>query len=257
MQSEKDFLSNYNPSNYDRPSIAVDVLVFTTNKDTLQIALVRRNEHPYAGQWSLPGTFIGIKETADVAAQRCLKEKTGMSDVSIEQLYTFSEVDRDPRMRIITVGYIAMVPGEKLLYQEGSERGKAMLFDVIRTENGYYLKANTPEGPLKIEENELAFDHGNMIRTAIERMEGKIDYTEIGFRFLNHPDRFTLTELRYIYDAVKGVKSDIGNFRRFIKNRYIITGKVVNNRDDRKEMEHAGRPASTYCYLGIYRNQNN
>ena len=250
--TEEAFLKNYDPSLYERPSIAVDVLVFTTRKTSLQLLLVRREEMPFQGRWSLPGTFIRMEETCEQAAERALLAKTGAERIFLEQLYTFSALDRDPRMRIISVAYLAMVPRGKLSFQEGKEKGKALLFEIVREEEGLCLRA----GDLVLQASDLAFDHGNIVRTALERMAGKIEYTDIGYEFLEDKDRFTLSELRNIYDAVTGRTYDIGNFRRFIKNRYIVPGKIVNNHEEWKENEKrkAGRPGVTYRYTGMNRN---
>lgn len=251
MRENEEQLINYNNNVYrlTRPLIAVGVLVFSTKKDTLQIKLIKCPEAPYEDKWCLPCTYIRVEENADEAAMRSLEYNTGLKDVSIEQLYTFSDVDRNPGHRIIMIVYMAMVPGAKLASLDGTENDKSMLFDIVRTANGIYLTADTEDGKIRLDKDSLLFDHAEMIKLGIERMAGKIDYSEIGFRFLDNPNRFTLTEVRHVYDAIKGSHSDIGNFRRFIKNRYIMTGKVVNNVDDRMEMEHAGRPAATFRYV--------
>ena len=242
MHTEEEHLTSSDSYRSHYPSVAVSTLVFTTKKDVLQVALIKCPEYSHIDKWCLPCSYIRLEETADEAALRCLKDRTGITDVSIEQLYTFSDVARNPALRIIMVSYIAMVPECKLSHFKE-------LFDVVRTEDGFYLYSDSEAGEIRLEKSELLFDHAQMIQTALDRMAGKIDYSEIAFRFLNNTERFTLTELRYIYDAVKGARSDVGNFRRFIKSRYIITGKVVNNADDRMEMEHAGRPASTFRYI--------
>ncbi len=236
-------------NNADSPSVAVSVLVFTTKKNILRIALIKCPESPYPDKWSLPCTSIRVSETGDESALRCLKDSTGITDVSLEQLYTFSDVNRNPNLRTIMISYIAMVSENTVSYHRGIGENAATLFDIVRSGDGFYLQADTDDGVIKLRDRDLLYDHAQMIGTALDRMAGKIDYTEIGFRFLNNTERFTLTELRLIYDAVKGTNSDVGNFRRFIKNRYISTGKVVNNLDDRMEMEHAGRPASTFRYI--------
>jgi 8-oxo-dGTP diphosphatase len=206
----------------------VDVLVFTTEKTALKILLVRRSGMPFQGRWSLPGTFIRMEETAEQAAERALSDKTGAERIFLEQLYTFTALDRDPRMRIISVAYMAMVPACRLFFKAGSDKGQAMLFDVVRgREEGILLVS----GDISLLLSDLAFDHGKILETALERMAGKIEYTDIGYEFLEDKDRFTLSELRNIYDAVTGKTYDIGNFRRFIKNRYIVPGKIVNNHE--------------------------
>lgn len=252
--TEEEFLKDYDPSAFERPSIAVDVLVFTTEKTALKILLVRRSGMPFQGRWSLPGTFIRMEETAEQAAERALSDKTGAERIFLEQLYTFTALDRDPRMRIISVAYMAMVPACRLFFKAGSDKGQAMLFDVVRgREEGILLVS----GDISLSLSDLAFDHGKILETALERMAGKIEYTDIGYEFLEDKDRFTLSELRNIYDAVTGKSYDIGNFRRFIKNRYIVPGKIVNNHEEWKEDEKrkVGRPGVTYRYTGVNRNR--
>lgn len=259
-RKEQEFLSQYDPNEYERPSIASDVLVFSTEGSVLKLLLIKRNDYPFKGKWCLPGSFIGTDETAEEAASRTLLKETGMTGIAMEQLYTFSKIDRDPRMRIISVSYIAMVPNRAMRFRKGIRDGEAVLFDVVRTEDGFELLSDltdpslqgTPDHGIRVRKNEIAFDHAEIIQTALDRMAGKIDYTDIGFHFLDDREAFTLTDLRLIYNAVKGVEHDIGNFRRFIKNRYIITGKIINNREDRKGF---GRPAATYRYTGVNRQQ--
>ena len=252
MITEQEFLEKYDPSSFERPSITADVLVFTVRESTLQILMVRRDEHPFLGKWCLPGSFIGMEETAEEAAARTLVKEAGMEGAAMEQLYTFSAIDRDPRMRIISIAYIAMMPSNAMHYRKGTDAGSAILFDIQRTDKGFRLTAEIDGELLEIGPEEIAFDHEKIIRTALDRMAGKIDYTDIGFNFLEDKNAFTLTDLRLIYDAVKGTEADIGNFRRFIKNRYIITGKILNNREERKGF---GRPAATYRYTGVNRQQ--
>ena len=257
MQTEKEFLQSYDTSEYPSISIAVDVVMVTTAKSTLQVLLIRRNQHPFMGKWSLPGTFVGVGENAEEAAERAILRKTGSQRADLEQLYTFSDIDRDPRMRIISVSYIAMMP--EISFQEGMEDGKAVLFDIQREKDGTIRCLGHFEGKeIVLAAEDFAFDHYRILKTAIERMAGKVDYIDIAFRFLQDPDRFTLHELNEIFNAIKGYTLDASNFRRSIKNRYIVTGKIENNRDDRKvdKVRYAGRSAATYRYTGIPRQQS-
>ena len=232
----------------EHPLVASDVLIFTTKKDVLQIVLKMRDEFPCIGKWSIPGTFIRFHETAEDAARRCLLEMAGMKNFTMEQLHTFSALDRNPEIRTIAICYISIVPEVNFTYQKDTVNGKIAVFDINREGDSFYLTSDTPAGPLRLEPHELALDHGEMIRTALSHMKRIIDTAEFGFRFLPDPGSFTLTDLRHIYDAVKGTRSDIGNFRRFIKNRYIDTGKVLPNNEARRELNHAGRPAETFRF---------
>ena len=109
IQQDKEFLDNYDSSSYEKPSITVDLLVFTIEEEDLKIVMIKRKNSPYKGMLSLPGAFVGMEETLDEAASRGIKEKTGLKDIYFEQLYTWGAIDRDPRMRIISVSYIALV----------------------------------------------------------------------------------------------------------------------------------------------------
>ena len=116
--TEKEFIENYDVTKYERPSVTVDTLIFSVNEDMkLEILLKQRDDFPFKDKWCIPGGFVGINESLDEAANRVLKEKTGAEDLFLEQLYTFGAVDRDPRMRVITVTYTAMVPKAKVKLQ--------------------------------------------------------------------------------------------------------------------------------------------
>lgn len=121
MDSEKEFLSSYNKNEYEKPSVAVDLLVFTVKDDRLKIVLVRRSEHPFKDMLSLPGVFVGINETLDEAAARGAREEAGLADIYFEQLYTWGDIDRDPRMRIISVSYLSLTPAESSPYPQEAE----------------------------------------------------------------------------------------------------------------------------------------
>lgn len=245
MISEKEFLAAYHPDAYERPSVTSDILVFTTKQHQLYILLIRRSEPPYADKWAVPGGFIRMNETAEQTAVRKLREETGIAgDIYLEQLQTFSAVDRDPRMRILSVAYIAMIPENKLDYAPGERTSEIALFEVRRGLNTD-IQLCSEEGFVLTKED-IAFDHYEMICAAIHRMEGKLDYTDIAFSFLEDPQFFTLTDLREIYDAIAGKRYDIGNFRRFIINRYVETGTVREIPGaSRKER---GRPAVIYRF---------
>ena len=148
-RKEQEFLSQYDPNEYERPSIASDVLVFSTEGSVLKLLLIKRNDYPFKGKWCLPGSFIGTDETAEEAASRTLLKETGMTGIAMEQLYTFSKIDRDPRMRIISVSYIAMVPNRAMRFRKGIRDGEAVLFDVVRTEDGFELLSDLKDPSLQ------------------------------------------------------------------------------------------------------------
>lgn len=197
MDSEKEFLNSYNKNEYEKPSVAVDLLVFTVKDDRLKIVLVRRNEHPFKDMLSLPGVFVGINETLDEAAARGAREEAGLADIYFEQLYTWGDIDRDPRMRIISVSYLSLTPSEKLTLSAGSRTSSAELYDVEE---------------LLASDEELAFDHRRIIEYGRERIRNKTEYSRIAFEFL--PKEFTLPQLQRVYEILLGKPLYKANFRR-------------------------------------------
>ena len=262
QQSEELFLREYDPSQFERPSVTVDILVMTVYRQKLHLLLVKRSEHPCLGKWALPGGFLKMDESAEEAAARILLAKAGVSGAHLEQLYTFSSVDRDPRMRVLSIAFLATVPYGKLRFAAGDSVETASLFavdgvtgDGIDTgaenafsPNGSALVLTAQAGDAAAGGNaitgaDLAFDHETIIRTAVLRMRGKIGYTDLAFGFLEDPSAFTLTELRRIYEAVLDRTLDIGNFRRTIKREYESTGKITERG---LEKGAVGRPAMLY-----------
>lgn len=197
MDSEKEFLSSYNKNEYEKTSVAVDLLVFTVKDDRLKIVLVRRSEHPFKDMLSLPGVFVGINETLDEAAARGAREEAGLADIYFEQLYTWGDIDRDPRMRIISVSYLSLTPSEKLTLSAGSRTSSAELYDVEE---------------LLASDEELAFDHRKIIEYGRERIRNKTEYSRIAFEFL--PKEFTLPQLQRVYEILLGKPLYKANFRR-------------------------------------------
>ena len=130
MQTEQQYLQNYDPSQFEHPSVTVDILIFTVSDKKLRLLLIRRNEHPYLRKWALPGGFLRMDESADEAAARRVREEAGVENVHLEQLYTFSAVDRDPRTRVLSISYLAAVPSGKLHYLAGIGADEAALFEV-------------------------------------------------------------------------------------------------------------------------------
>lgn len=197
MDSEKEFLNSYNKNEYEKPSVAVDLLVFTVKDDRLKIVLVRRSEHPFKDMLSLPGVFVGINETLDEAAARGAREEAGLADIYFEQLYTWGDIDRDPRMRIISISYLSLTPAEKLTLSAGSRTSSAELYDVEE---------------LLSSDEELAFDHRKIIEYGRERIRNKTEYSRIAFEFL--PKEFTLPQLQRVYEILLGKPLYKANFRR-------------------------------------------
>ena len=205
--------------------VTVDMLILTVRAGKLTLLLSKRKDAPYAGRWALPGRFVGLDESAETTVRKLLEEMLPVSDAFLEQLYTFSEVNRDPRGRVISAAYLVIVPQSRLDRLMKEERIPFSLFTVTLDTN-------------------LAFDHGRMIETGVIRLRGKIDYTDVGFRFLNDLDAFTLGELQTVFEAVQGKRLDSGNFRRFIRNRYEEPGQMIQI--DRAGRQKRGRPAALY-----------
>ena len=180
---------------YARPALTVDCVVFGINDGDLQVLLIERANDPFAGSWALPGGFVDMQETTEAAARRELEEETGLKDVYLEQLYTFSDVDRDPRERVVSVAYYALVPTAAHAPIASSDASRARWFDI----------RSLPE---------LAFDHEHVLSTALERLRNKIRYQPIGFELL--PERFPLRDLQHLYEVILDCELDKRNFRKKI-----------------------------------------
>src|SRR4051812_7586422 len=193
IEDEKSFLAGYKPKDYPRPSVTVDLVVFTILDAQLRVLLVKRKEHPFKGTWALPGGFVRVDDTGptqgedlDAAAHRELLEETGLTGdrVFLEQLYTFGKANRDPRMRVISVAYYALVrPDLAPIVRAGGDVSDAQWFVV--------------ESLKKVE---LAFDHREVVQTALDRVRGKLDYSNLAFDLV--PLTFTIPELRTVFSIV-------------------------------------------------------
>ena len=209
---------------YENPALSVDVVIFTLRDETLQVLLWKRPREPYRGTWSIPGGFVPLDESLEDTATRKLAEKTGVTDVYLEQLYTFGGLERDPRTRVVTVAYFALVPYTAV---ENARADKL----VVDGETGWF---NVVELPV------LAFDHAEILDYALTRLRYKLEYTMVGFELL--PDEFTLTDLQRAYELILGEALDKRNFRRKIKEAGILEAT------GRKRREGEGRPAELFRY---------
>jgi 8-oxo-dGTP diphosphatase len=199
--------------------VTVDVVIFALRDEDLQVLLVRRKNPPFEGKWAIPGGFVRHEESLEDAASRELFEETGVRDVHIEQLYTFGTINRDPRGRMVTVAYVALVPAPLALHA-GTDASEAQWKSV------YGLP-------------EMAFDHEEIVTYALKRLRYKLEYTAVGFRML--PKTFTLSQLQRAYETILGVKLDKRNFRRRILQADVI--------EETGEMQTGdGRPAKLYGY---------
>jgi 8-oxo-dGTP diphosphatase len=175
--------------------VTVDIVIFTIRDRALQVLLVKRGVPPYEGQYAIPGGFIHEDESLEDAAERELYEETGVRNVFLEQLYTFGDPKRDPRGRVVTVAYYALISSEKLALVAGADAAEAKWF---------------PRNDLPA----LAFDHKHILDYAVERLQNKLEYTTVGFQLL--PRKFTLSELQTVYEAILERRLDKRNFRRKI-----------------------------------------
>lgn len=206
---------------HPRAALTVDCVVFGHDEGELKVLLIERAVDPFKGRWALPGGFVRLDETLDQAARRELSEEAGLKNVFLEQLYTFGAVDRDPRERVVSVTYYALV---KL----SDHRAKAAT-DAVNAE--WFPISKAPK---------LAFDHAEILATALARLKGKVRYQPIGFELL--PPKFTLSQLQHLYEAVLGADLDKRNFRK----KVLSFGLLV----PLKETQMAGRhrPAQLFRF---------
>ncbi|WP_141013130.1 NUDIX hydrolase [Nocardioides sambongensis] len=211
-------------------AVTVDLAVFTIRDGALAVLLVRRGEDPFAGSWALPGGFVEPDEDAEQAAARELAEETGVAGFGghLEQLRTYSAPDRDPRMRVVSVAYVALAP-DLPDPQAGTDAADARWWAVDD------LLGTGPDTPT------LAFDHHQILLDARERVRAKLEYTTLATEFVAEP--FTLPELRRVYAAVWGTPPDLGNFRRKVLG---TDGFVVATDDHGGAGETGGRRALLY-----------
>lgn len=181
---------------YQHPAVTVDVVLFTILENDLKLLLVQRRIEPFMGSWSLPGGFVRMEENLEQAALRKLKEKTNVDEIYLEQLYTFGDLDRDPRARVITVAYYALVSSERFTLKHSSEA----VSDV-----NWFSIYDVPE---------LAFDHQRILDYALQRLRNKLAYTTVGSQLL--PEKFTLPELCRVYEVILDRPLDKRNFRKKI-----------------------------------------
>lgn len=213
----------------ERIGVAVDVVIFTVDGGRLQVLLSRREHEPFAGRWALPGGFVRPDESADQAAERELAAKAGLAGVFLEQLYTFTDPQRDPRNRVVSVAYYALVSRDKLGAQAGLRESR---WFPLSLEGG---AVTVPE--LGLGASALAFDHPRILTAAVQRIQGKLEYVPIGFQLL--PANFTLTEIQQVYEAVLGHPIDKRNFR----SKLLKSGQV---REVDAYRTGAHRPARLY-----------
>lgn len=284
--TEEDFLKHYDSSKYDKPSVTTDMILFTVDsiqsenykkndRKVLKVLLIKRKNHPFINHWALPGGFIDMDEDLETAALRELKEETDLDQAYIEQLYTFGDVNRDPRTRVISVGYMALVDHTKLKPKAGDDAKDVDWFEIERKyteptikETGASLEKkqklkltlknervmeeiyivleitetligkNIRRSVQILEQKNIASDHGKIIDFSLDRLMNKLEYTQIAFNLV--PEFFTLTELQNVYQAILGKEEKPAGFRRKIKDMVIESDQL------RKSKGH--RPAKLYTY---------
>lgn len=280
-QTEQEYLEAYDVSQFERPSVTVDMLVFTVMDEleenyrklspkSLKILLVKRGEHPYIGQWALPGGFVTPGESLEEAARRELRTETNVDDIYLEQLYTWGDAGRDPRTWVISTSYMALVDSSSLQLQAGDDAEEAEWYriedrwlketktatiDGSITEKWLELRLVHEREELSatikitktvmgrtvretreiVETKNLAFDHAKIIQYALERLRNKIEYTDIAFALM--PELFTLSDLQQVYEVILGRELLAAAFRRKVAD------KVVETNQYRK---HAGHRPSKF-----------
>ena len=212
---------NTNYESYELPGVTVDLVIFTVSEGLLKALLVKRAEEPFAGSWSIPGGFLRAGESLDEAAVRVMHDKTGVKEVYLEQLYTFGDPDRDPRARVITVTYFALIPWKNLMQPVSSK-----VVDVA-----WFPVDDLPT---------LAFDHKKIMNYAIARLRAKASYSNIVYGLM--PEKFRLSDLQKMYEIIINKPLDKRNFRK----RMLATGLLQETGS--KDIAGAHRPAMLYKF---------
>lgn len=266
------FLDNYDENQYRRPSNTVDMILFTVTKGKLKILLVKRKNHPFIGDWAMPGGFVNFDEDMEKAVSRELEEETSISKYTyFKQLYTFGNADRDPRTRVITTVYLSMTPSSNIKNthasddaqdagwftiskktQSVSDKGRISIVSLVDENKDIHMeyeikevaKRNYVESKsklLKTSNAELAADHIKAINMAMDVVQHRVASTGVLFNLL--PNECTLREIQDAYEAVIGHKVDTGNFRRDIKKMLKDTGKKT---------KRGGKTAALYTFNPMY-----
>lgn len=281
--TEAEYMDQYEPGDFVRPSVAADMVIFTVTEGEeenyrklpdkqLCVLLIRRGVHPYLGCWALPGGFVRPTETTEEAARRELYEETGIGEVYMEQLYTLSDPDRDPRTWVMSCSYMALIDSSSLFLKAGDDADDALWFQIsyrLTEEHVDYGDLKTGQGKLavrtkryllelkhediqlstviekritktktdtitdyKILENDgLAFDHGKILSIAVERLRGKIDYTDLALHLM--PEEFTLTQLQQVYEVITDKTLLKAAFRRKIASLVVETDSYTKKEGHR------------------------
>ena len=269
FKSEAEFLKNYNVGDFKQLSMTTDICILSVSEEStnnyrknskkkMSVLLVKRDDYPYKDKWCLPGGFLNPEtETLELCAKRVLKQETNIEDIYFEQLYTFDNIDRDPRCRVISSSYIALIDKNKLnikltpnaswfniVSYEDTGNDITIVLDNQNEQISFKItktlrKLSTDRYDFTIKENtSIAFDHPLVIASGIERIKNKINYTDIVFNMM--PKYFTLGELQQVYEVILGKKLLDPAFRR------IIAGKV--EKTDKMKTGGGHRPSHLYKY---------
>jgi 8-oxo-dGTP diphosphatase len=233
--AEADFLASYEPGQFAKPSVTADVVLIGIQADTLRTILVRRVHHPDLGRWALPGGFVRLDEDLDAAAARVLSTKAGIDNVYLEQLYTFGRPHRDPRMRIISIAYTALV--QRAVIDAVAASDTTRLFTIAADPSGNLsdsIEIRDDRGELV----ETAFDHRTIIATAVMRLRGKLAYAPVGYEFL--PEYFTLFQLQRVHEIILNTRVNKDSFRR----KMLASGELEPTGELQDVVDH--RPAALY-----------
>ena len=255
-KSEEEFLKNYNSDEFDKLSMTADILIISvsseekenyrkTDKKMMSILLVKRDDYPFKNMWCLPGGFLNPKsETLEECAKRVLKNETNLSDIYLEQLYTYDAIDRDPRLRVVSTSYIALVDKERLSKDLNPNASwfdvtlveeKNNVVDIILDNKSEILhltiektlrEKTTDRYQFSSKNKVLAFDHDLVVLAGLERIKNKVNYTDIVFNMM--PEYFTLGELQNVYEIILGKKLLAPAFRRIIVDKVEKTNKVTS-----------------------------
>ncbi len=252
-KSEEEFLKDYDSSRFEKLSMTADILIFSVSSEEtgnyrkltekkFSVLLVKRDNYPFKDKWCLPGGFVRIDEDLEDAAKRILKDETNLEDIYIEQLYTFGNPKRDPRMRIVSTSYMSLIDKNRInttLYKNVS------WFNIMTLEDDKYIHVTLDNGNeeikftiekvlrykstdrydfITVKNDGLAFDHPEVIVSGIARLKNKLEYTDIVFNMIG--EYFTLGELQQIYEVILGKKLLAPAFRRIIAGKVEKTSKV-------------------------------
>lgn len=239
--TEEEFLKAYDPDKYKKPAVTVDMMVLRMKEDlsAMQVLLIKRKGHPFINHWALPGGFVEIDESAYQAACRELKEETGLTDVYLEQVYTMTQPDRDPRMRIIDICYMALIPyGKELAIRAGDDAKDVTWFDVTFKDtlklvgnnitieyaltekvfkNGVLNVTNFVPELTTVEA--LAFDHAEVLLEGLMKLRRESVIIDTPFNLA--PEKFTLPDLQKVYELIWGRLLFKANFRENIKDKVV------------------------------------